>query len=202
MKKVLGMLLTVAMCVTMVTPAFANTTVMLVKEDGVWKNATDYEVYALTLGEQFAGIPDEKERLTAIANYIKNNFEWDLNFVSGLDALKEGKTGSFDALYRCMLNGAGITVIGSTDNRLVNCYFDNTQLFTQDLVVEIQGKRYWTSALMYKYYGDKYLLCESIPQDENVQGFTYDLDMNYYDPYEGEVLEEVTGVVLGSCLDD
>lgn len=202
MKKLTTLLVSAALSLTLAAPAFAAPIEMPVKVDGQWNAPTEMQQYGLSLGEQFASIPDEKERTIAVANYIKDNYVWDLNFVSDVEAMREGKTGHFGLLYRCMLTGAGIKVIGSTDTKIREPIFDITQTLAQDAVIEIDGVRYWSSPLVYKYYGEDYLLRTDIPSADWIGNPDYDLNMNIlWDP--NPVNEhEITGVPLGSCLDD
>lgn len=208
MKKLLGMLLTVAMCASMVVPAFAAEDMFVYQKnaDGWYMNgakvtSTETE-YALNLGEQFKDIADEKERVKAIADYIKENYEWDLQFDAIFKVIGKDKTRHFDMLYTCMLEGAGVNVVGHTQTAYINRTFDNTCQTAQDVVIELNGQRYWSSALMYKYYGDEYLLVDHIPTTDHTsaEGCAYDMEGN--STYEELVPIPEDEMVYGNVLTD
>ncbi|MCD7997964.1 MAG: hypothetical protein LUH21_12070 [Clostridiales bacterium] len=205
MKKLLGMLLTGMLCVSMVTPVFAAEDLYNYhKEGGDWywgdTLLTGAYVYALELGEQFVVIPDERERVKAVADYIKDNFEWDLQFRANFEIPVDGKTRHFHNLYRCMLEGAGINVVGTTNTHYINRTFDNTCETAQDVVIELNGQRYWSSALMYKYHGDEYLLVDHIPATDHTGAYDFDLEGNSM--YEEFVPLPEDEVVYGNVLTD
>ncbi|PXX51610.1 hypothetical protein DFR60_10911 [Hungatella effluvii] len=208
MKKLLGMLLTVAMCVTMATPAFASNDMFVYSKeaDGWYMNGAKIDsaetVYALNLGEQFRDIADEKERIKAVADYIKNSYEWDLQFDAIFKVIGKDKTRHFDKLYTCMLEGAGINVVGHTMTAYINRTFDNTCQTAQDVVIELGGQRYWSSALMYKYHGDEYLLVDHIPSTDHTNADVHDYDMDGNFVYEELIMIPEEDVIYGNVLTD
>lgn len=148
-------------------------------------------VYFLELGYTYLDIADQTARVRAIADYIKNTYSYDLKreyrqkstdsnhgmrefWKELLDSAKAGKIHDYSTIYQLMLEGAGIPVSNSVYSRLGNPVFDFND-YAQDLIIYVDGKRYWTSALAYKCLGDDYLLRDNVPEDSNVYGSKFDI---------------------------